>query len=471
MVDVNPMPIADRNGDAARDAAFEALQRRLRPAPLRAAEIEAWGAAVDMDPDAMTELRAAIQAYRDSVRDFDIDATDRYAAQIEATHRWNRRSRTFEPIYTPEHLRLLEMQWQTIEHLRNAERELMSTFVGLTEPAHRSRAQRLVFARLFEVVAVPTTRSSAAINIAAIVDSMHLDDDLMHAITPHLDTYVQRVTAALGWRTEAAFGLERDRVQLHVDLGPLWTLAVDEATRDALNAEMAEIAEALMRTELPISGLNQEALQTLSRALPSEQAAELRRRFWRLVNPELHREESELTTLILASMGNDGIAAADITGREALLQTLQATMSRLGFDAADLEDVARSIDPTRSRADALRHISVELERLDAVRRRREALLGAASNLESMLTTSEVDILHGVRTWAVAVRRRDAADRWIADRLSGLVNRLMAPPPRIETNDDDRDREDESDDRSERDLDGDRSDADRDRQNGAARPRR
>jgi len=462
MVDIAPMPIAEPDEEALRASAFRAIERRLRPRPLRAEEVEGWGAAVDMDPDSMAQLREAIAIYLDSVSAFEVDSTDRFSAQLEATHRWNREHRLFEPLYTPEYLRLLEMQWQTLEHYRSAERDLTAAFLGLTPLEHSARARRLVFGRLFSLVAVPSVRKTASINVAAIVDAMNLSDDHWQMVGPTLDTYVQRMSAALGWRTEAALGLERERVRLLVELGPLWEVVVDEDDRAFAVSELTDIDEAMLRTEIPISGLNEEALRTLQQILPPTQAEQLRRRFWRLVDPELVREELELTTLILESMGDERIAAAEITGREALLEALQANLLQIGFNAADFGDLADSIDPTRSRDDAIRHVSLRRQRLDAVARRREALLGTASSLESMIASDEVVLLGALRTWSVAVRRSDAADRWTADRLAEVAARLAAPPP-IRERPEPRDPPDQ---REHDDRNGDADDApDRDR-NGA-----
>lgn len=422
------MPSADPDEERAREAAMSAVERRMRPKPLTAELIEGWAAAVEMEPASMETLREVISIYLAAVAD--LDPVDRFDAQVLATHRWNRAARRIEPVYTPEYLRLLEMQWSVLTQLRDAERDLGATFVNLAPPELHARAQRIVFGRLFELVAVPTIRSTAGINVAALVDTLRLDEASAAAIAPTIQVYVQHMTAALGWRTDAAFGLERDRVRLLVDAGPLWEAAAEPADRAAIVDELAEIAEALVRTEVPISGINQEALINLGRSLPAEAAAELRRQFWSLANPELFREESELSMIILRSISNDEIEPADLAGREALLHAMQSNVLRFGFAASDFQDRAAAVDPAHSRDHALLHISLEQERLGAVARLREILLATANGLEGMLILDEMPMAHELRTWSVGVRTREAADRWIAQRLTALATRVSSPAPPV-----------------------------------------
>lgn len=412
---------------ARRDEAIRELRRQLLPEPLRPEEFDHWGVVVELDPERFELLREMHAAYGARVEQ-SADAAALRDAMVSVAYDWDPVGLRFRPSFTPVQLDALDARDAMIELLAPADEMLAQSFLQLVRPAALHDAKQAIFRRHFGLHAVPTIRRSAGVDLVTILDAARLTADERALVARTVEDYMLKMTAATRWRFQEATRLEREQVALLVELGPLWESTIDPAERAAVDDDLADLRAALLRTELPVSGLNRETLLRLVRELPAPAAGRVEAAFWERVRPELFDDERELSELFRDAVDSPApLADEERLGRTLLLAATRLRLLPQGIAAADLADEIAAIialgPPSDDTRRAAARIDLELRRLDVMRQRRVICSEAARSINDALTVEEAATREVVERYLLALSLREQTDRWLTARYRARRDEL------------------------------------------------
>lgn len=425
--------------EARRSAAAKERQdliKRLIPAPIAQAEFENWADALAIPEEERERLAEVYAGYRGAYTTAMAEHGARVLALVNASYAFDEKDDAPEPRFTPQLIELLNERPRLIGRIVSIERDLMAVTAAMTDPDHQRLARRLAYERFRSILAEPTQLSSARVDLVAIIGELGLTGEESRAIESMVDDYIRKMTPILEWRSSQLSLLQRERAELMTALGPEWELVASPEERLAVDEELRAISEAERRTEVPLRGINLEALTALARLLPPPTAMRLRDRFHRMVAPELFEDERALAALIEVASQMPGVTTEDAEARMELLFATQGRMLPLGVEEADLADQAATIEVV-DRASAMARIHLLVRQKELAVTRREILKETARGLEAVLSGDEAALVPQLQAFLADLESRDRADRWLIGSYRERLEELRRlPPPLPEPGDED-----------------------------------
>ncbi|MCA9283962.1 MAG: hypothetical protein KDA22_02015 [Phycisphaerales bacterium] len=405
----------------------ESLLRRLVPTPMTRSELDAWATALELTDGDTTRLNDLYAAYRLAYASAMDQHGGRVASLLNASYQYDADRHAMVPRFTPQLLELLDERRHGRVAVLDAERELASVVGAMASAELQPVARRLAFQRFFAVAGEPTVFASAGTDLVQLVEELDLTPEERAALASTLDDYIRKMTPVLEWRSRTLIELEREKAQILVILGPEWDLTATPEEREQVREQLDAIQQAVLRTELPLRGVNRETLTALARLLRPDRASLLRDRYHRAVAPQLFEDERTLSDLVKLSSQMPGVGTEDAESRLEMLMAAQARLLPLGIDQADAADEASTIDRLDRQA-ATHRISLLIRKLELGVTRREILAETARGLQALLGAEEAPLVPQLNAYIADLANRDRADRWTIDVYRVRLEELLRPPP-------------------------------------------
>jgi len=421
--------------DRLREDAFARLRETMLPTAVDGAVLETWAREVGFSDEAIGLLPAIEANYREAWRQADLAGGSGIRTRLEAAYRFDDRLERIEPVPTPELLELLAAREMLVDRIATAEDALFREYEALADPRRRAALADIRHERRQRVLRRPERLPGATVDLVDLLAEESIDVSETPGGEGVVDRYRRRHAEALEARFREGLAIDREHAELLVEIGPAWELLETPEDAAAIAEDLRDLERRRLELDVPLRGLNREALLELRPALPEADGRRLQRRYQSLTYPELFRDEGRFETL-LADPAFDAVlddarrGAVEIV-RDETSRDLQRS-SLLSMELADALVPVETLPDPLARAEAQMLIGLRL--LEVGEQRRSRLDAAARELRNLLPADAVDAAASIEVFLAeheSLRRAAAFRRERLAEAAAALRALALTPPEPE----------------------------------------
>ncbi len=417
------VPLADP--ESTRAEKERELRDRYLPREMSADRLDRLSALFSLDAVARGRFTESRERYETESRAARSDDARRLLQMLPAAFRYDATDTAFAPIYTPELVSTLRLADRIGDRVRDAEATFARDLDRLCDASKRPawRVERI--ARLIELYGHPSRLPGARINLLEFLPKTGIAESDLASLEIILERYTEDLAKAIDERHVTLRGLELQRSESLVGLGPEWRAG--RTLEEALSAEreLAKLDTAEVRSDVPLRELNTRTVERIRKMLAPVAARRVLVAWQGLVHPELFEEERLFRAMLEEYVALPGIAEPEVTaGVETLVQT-EEILWPVGQKAIEMADgiiVSNQLPPTDA---AAARILLEGQLQKLLVKRRAAVREALRRIELGVNPEQASFLSRIQDTRATLDAQDRASKFIMEQLASRSNELAA----------------------------------------------
>ncbi len=414
--------IKDKDGDAKRENRERELREQFLPSATSSEEYRKLAAALGLSEHDLTILEEQIAFATLQRDDLEKKLGRTIASVLPAAFRYDPRSNTFDPRYTPELIALHQHRDAILQALQGIEEPILKVLRNGSEIDRRIPLEDFLLARATARTPAASRIPGAAIDLRELIAAIVPPSDAQSPLGVMTRRYALELNAALDTRFIALRAIQAERATLLVGLGPEWhlTKSREEAAQIESELDLLNIREA--ESEFTLRDLNARWVELLRKSFAAELGLRLPRLWIERTHPEIDEEERMLRKLV-----DVFTAAGVVTPKDAAAMTdvLLATIERLApltRAAANASDKALALAMANDPALVEQRLRHQANTLAVQSKRRAVVRESVRTLDRILPSAALELRPLLEDTMQALAALDRADAFTHD---GLLNAAAA----------------------------------------------
>ncbi len=414
--------IKPRDDDAKRENRERELREQFLPAATPIEEYHRLAKALGLSEQDRAVLDEQIEFANTQRAEVEKKLGRSIATLLPAAFRYDARSNSFDPRYTPELVALHQQRDALLATLSGIEEPILKVLRNGSEPARRIPLEEFLLSRATARTPPATRIPGAAIDLRELISAIVPKLDPQSPLGVMTRKYAIELNTALDARCTALRAIQAERATLLVELGPEWKLTKsrDEASLIESELDLLDIKEA--ESEFSLRDLNARWVELLRKSFAQELGLRLPRLWIERTHPEIDEEERMLRKLVDVFTGSPLVTPQDASAMtEVLLSTIER-LAPLTRAAANSSDRALALAMANDPALVEQRLRHQANTLAVQAKRRAVVRESVRTLDRILASEAISLRPQLEDAMQALTSLDRADAFTHD---GLLNAAAA----------------------------------------------